>query len=112
MIRLPIGVSIPSTTGLVLNRLYLTDGLTAAGLNPFNYRAGTEPAPGNVLHTNQRRLNPFNYRAGTEHNVYASEKLADIGLNPFNYRAGTEHIKRKAYPVTDMSQSLQLQGWY
>ena len=56
-------------------------------------------------------LNPFNYRAGTEPNAEESAKWT-TSLNPFNYRAGTERTSTNGAPGSWPSQSLQLQGWY
>ncbi len=105
-------VSIPSTTGLVLNGRGGDAKGDDARLNPFNYRAGTErprrrrtprrcrvsipSTTGLVLNWNSalRRdhptgLNPFNYRAGTEPDP-KDPCHRHWRLNPFNYRAGTE----------------------
>ncbi len=40
-------------------------------------------------------LNPFNYRAGTEHFGADMNRERSVGLNPFNYRAGTERGTRR-----------------
>ncbi len=80
-----------------------TGPIPVSSLNPFNYRAGTEHMLAEIMKPTNNGLNPFNYRAGTEPGIEKALAGGKGGLNPFNYRAGTEPWTTHSLPQNMVS---------
>ena len=124
-------VSIPFTSGLLLNWRRCTKISGNMRLNPFYFRAAAEQEEGEengfmvvsipftsglLLNPHGRRqrvagqrLNPFYFRAAAEHE-YLEECSSWMSLNPFYFRAAAELILCERFLIDRTSQSLLLQG--